>query len=146
MAAATTYLMDPTVTLSQTTGTVVTSYDITDQVSAITINQTATVLKKTTFGNTWHRNSRGLKSGTIKIDFYVDFDANGMFEIMKILWEHTDPIVEFSIAEATGAGRAAVSGAFVMSEMPSFDGAVDEYNVASLTFTLDGPVTNTKRT
>jgi hypothetical protein len=143
MAAATTYLVDPTVTLSQTVGTVTTSYDITEQVSAITVTQTATVLKKTTFGNTWHRNSRGLKSGTVKFDLYVDFDANGIFEIFKALWEGSDPIVEFSAEEAGGAG---VSGAFVMSEMPSFDGAVDEYNVASLTYTLDGPVTNTERT
>lgn len=143
MAAATTYLMDPTVTLSTTVGTVTTTYDITEQVSAVTVSQTATVLKRTTFGNTWHRNGRGLKSGTIKIDFYVDFDANGMFETFKALWEGTDEVVEFSIEEAGGAG---VSGAFVMSEMPSFDGAIDEYNVASLTFTLDGPVTNTERT
>lgn len=141
MAAATTYLMDPTVTLSKTVGTVITSTDITDQVSGVTVTQEATVLKKTTFGNTWERNGRGLKRGTIKLDFYVDFDANGMFELFKDYWENHETIA-FEVEEA---GTAAVSGTFVMSAMPSFDGKVDEYNVASLTFTLDGPVTNTER-
>lgn len=142
MAAATTYLMDPTVTLSVTVGTVTTNHDITDQVSSVEIVQEASVLKRTTFGNTWDRNGRGLKRGSIKFDFYVDFDANGTFEIFKDLWEnHTH--VDFSVAEA---GGAAVEGTFVMAAMPSFSGSVDEYNVASLTFTLDGPVTNTERT
>lgn len=142
MAAASTYLMDPTVTLSVTVGTVVTEYDITEQVSSVEIVQEATVLKRTTFGNDWDRNGRGLKRGTIKIEFYVNFDADGTFEVFKDLWENYE-IVGFSVAEA---GGAAVTGSFVMSSMPSFAGAIDEYNVASLTFTLDGPVVNTERT
>ncbi len=139
---ATTYLMDPTIVLSVTVGTVTTGYDITAQVSKLTIAQSATVLKRTTFGNTWDRNGRGLKRGTIAIEFYVDFDADGMFETFKALWDSHE-LVDFTASEA---GGAAVKGTFVMSEMPSFDGATDEYNTASLTFTLDGPVTNTERT
>lgn len=142
MALATTYLMDPEIVLSTTVGTVTTEYDITDQVSKVSITQEATVLPRTTFGNTWRRNGRGLKGGAITIDLYVDFDANGMFETFKTLWESHE-IVDFSASEA---GGAAVSGSFVMSQMPSFDGGTDEYNVASLTFTLDGAVTNTIRT
>lgn len=141
MAVAATYLMDPTVTLSYTVGTVTTDYVITDQVSKVTIAQEATVLPKTTFGNTWKRNGRGLKGGSITFEFYVDFEANGIFEIFKDLWDNKE-IVDFEVAEA---GGASVSGSFVMSAMPTFDGGVDEYNVASLTFTLDGAVTNTER-
>ena len=142
MAADSTYLMDPTVTLSYTVGTVTTEFDITDQVSAVTITQEATVLKKTTFGNTWDRNGRGLKRGSIKLDFYVNFDANGMFEVFKDLWDNKE-LVDFSVADA---GGAEVTGTFVMSAMPSFDGGTDEYNSASLTFTLDGPATTVERT
>lgn len=142
MALAATYLMDPTVVLSVTVGTVTTDYDITDQVSKVSITQEATVLPRTTFGNTWHRNGRGLKKGAVTFDFYVDFDANGIFETFKTLWDSHE-LVDFSVSEA---GGAAVEGTFVMSAMPSFDGGTDEYNVASLTFTLDGPATNTERT
>jgi len=139
MARAATYLMDPTVTLSFTTGTVVTSFDITDQVSGVELVQTASTLKRTTFGNTWERNGRGLKKGTIKFDLYVDFDASGMFETFKTLWDSHE-FVDFVVEEAGGAKS---TGTFVMTEMPSFSGKVDEYNVASLTFPLDGAVTNT---
>jgi len=139
MARADTYLMDPAVTLSYTTGTVVTSFVITDQVSAVEISQTASTLKRTTFGNTWERNGRGLKKGTIKFELYVDFEASGIFETFKTLWDSHE-IVDFIVEEA---GGAKVTGSFVMTEMPSFSGKVDEYNVASLTFTLDGPAVNT---
>lgn len=134
--------MDPTVTLTTTVGTTTTDHDITSQVSAVEITQEATVLKRNTFGNSWDNNGRGMKRGTIKIEFYVDFDANGMFEVFKELWENHET-VDFEVAEA---GGAAVSGSFVMSAMPSFAGGTDEYNVASLTFTLTGAVTNTERT
>lgn len=139
---ASTYLMDPTVVLSVTVGTTTTEFDITSQVSGLEISQEATVLKRTTFGNKWDRNGRGLKRGSIKIDFYVDFDPDGMFETFRTLWE-THELVDFTASEA---GGASVEGTFVMAAMPSFAGGVDEYNTASLTFTLDGPVTNTERT
>jgi len=145
MAVATTYLMDPTVTLSTTVGTVTTDYDITSQVSAVEITQEATVLKRNTFGNSWDNNGRGMKRGTIKLEFYVDFDADGIFETFKELWENHE-IVDFSVAESGSAGAAEVSGSLVMSAIPTFAGATDEYNVASLTFTLTGPVTNTAAT
>lgn len=142
MTVASTYLMDPTVTLTVLIGTVSTDFDITDQVSSVEITQEATVLKRNTFGNSWDNNGRGMKRGTIKIEFYVDFDANGIFETFKTLWDSHET-VDFEVAEA---GGAAVSGSFVMSAMPSFAGGTDEYNVASMTYTLTGPVTNTERT
>lgn len=144
MTVATTYLMDPTVTLTALVGTVSTDFDITEQVSSVEITQEATVLKRNTFGNSWDNNGRGMKRGTIKFEFYVDFEANGIFETFKQLWENNET-VDFSVAEV-GAGGAAVEGSFVMSAMPSFAGAVDEYNVASLTYTLTGAVTNVERT
>ena len=140
--APTTYLMDPTVTLSTTVGTVVTAYDITDQVSSVEIMLEASVLKRTTFGNAWDRHGRGLKRGTIKIEFYVAFENNDIFEMFNTMW-NSIPAVQFTCAEA---GGASVAGTFVMSHMPTFAGAVDEYDVASLTFTLDGPVTIVERT
>lgn len=144
MARATTYLMDPAVVLTVTIGTVPTNFDITDQVSAVEITQEATELEKTTFGNTWHRKGRGLKGGTIKLDFYVDFDNDGMFEVFKTLWDDHE-YVAFEVEETTPGG-AGVTGTFVMTAMPSFSGEVDSYNTASLTFPLDGPVTNRLRT
>jgi len=140
--APATYLMDPTIVLKTTVGTVITSYDITDQVSSVEIMMEATLLKRTTFGNTWHRNGMGLKSGTIKIEFYLEFDAAGTFDMFNTMWA-SFPTVGFTVSEP---GGASVAGNFVMNQMPSFAGAIDEYNVASLTFTMDGPATIVDRT
>lgn len=132
--APSTYLMDPTITLTTTAGTVVTTYDITAQVSAVEIVLEATVLQRTTFGNTWHRHGRGLKKGTIKIEFYMHFDAASIWKMFNTMWT-TFPTVGFT---CFAPGAQGVSGSFVMASMPSFSGSVDEYDVQSLTFTLDG--------
>lgn len=140
MAVASTVLMDPTVTL--TTTTPVQNYDITAQVSAVEVTEEATVLQRTTFGNSWHNKGRGLKKGTIKIEFYLNFDVNGIFEIFTNLWDNHE-LVGFDISDDSGAG---VAGEFVMHRVPSFAGNIDEYNMASLTFDLTGPVTHTGAT
>lgn len=137
----TTYLMDPVCTLSYPADTPTTTVNITDQVSAIEINLEANVLGRTTFGNTWERNGRGLKKGTIKYEFYVDFSNNGIFELFNTLWNSHERVA-FNASEP---GGAAAVGVFVMSAMPTFAGKVGEYNVASLTFTLDGVCTITER-
>jgi hypothetical protein len=138
MATASTYLMDPTVVLDVVVGTTPTSFDITDQVSAVTITEEATVLDRTTFGNTWRQKGRGLKGGTIQLEFYVDFDNSGIFDTFTTLWEDHET-VGFTVTDNDVSGKG-VSGEFVMHQVPSFAGAVDEYNTASLTFDLTGPV------
>lgn len=136
MATASTVLMNPTVVLDYMVGTVATTYDMTAQVSAVEITEEATVLDRSTFGNTWRNKGRGLKSGTIKLTFYVDFDANGVFDKFTLLWEGYET-VGFTVTDPdSGMG---VSGEFVMSQCPSFAGEVDAYNAADLTFDLTGP-------
>lgn len=137
MTVAQTNLMNPTVVLSTTSP--VHSYDITGQVSMIEITQEATVLERTTFGNDWKNKGRGLKSGKIKIEFFVDFDVNGIFEIFTYLWDNHET-VNFECTDPDSA--ASVEGEFVMSAVPSFAGKVDEYNVASMTYDLTGEVTH----
>lgn len=140
MAVARTAIMDPTVVLIAPTTPSPTEYDITSQVSSAEVTEEATVLERTTFGNTWKNKGRGLKSGSVKLDFYVDFDPDGVFETLTELWDSHE-IVGFEITDpVTGAQ---VSGSFVMSQVPSFAGSVDEYNAASLTWETTGEITHT---
>lgn len=135
MAVASTYLMDPTVVLSTTSP--VHSYDITAQVSMVEVTEEASVLDRTTFGNTHLNKGRGLKSGKIKIDFYVDFDVNGIYEVFAYLYENQE-IVHFEVTD--DVSMASVEGDFVMSAMPSFSGKINEYNTASLTYETTGVI------
>lgn len=140
MAEASTVLMDPEVVLIAPTTPSPTEYDLTSQVSSAEVTQEASVLDRTTFGNGWRMKGRGLKSGSVKFSFYVDFDPDGTFETLKTLWD-TYEVVGFRLEDPdTGA---TVTGNLVMSQMPSFSGSVDEYNSADLTFDTTGPVVNT---
>lgn len=139
MAVAQTSLMDPEVVLTVVIGTTSTNFDITAQVDSVEITEEATVLDRTTFGNSWRNKGRGLKSGSIKFDFYIDFDVDGTFGLFTMLWDDHEE-VDFEVSDpVTGA---AVTGTFVMSAVPSFAGKIDEYNKASLSFETTGEVTH----
>lgn len=85
----------------------------------------------------------GLRGGKIKLEFFIDFDVNGIFEIFTYLWENHE-IVNFEVTDPET--NASVSGSFVMSAVPSFSGKVDEYNTASMTYDLTDEVTHTGAT
>jgi hypothetical protein len=137
MTRANVYLNDPIVRLI-TDEIVPEEFDITSQVSGVEVMASATVLERTTFGNSWKRRGRGLKTGSIKIDLYIDFDADGMFELWSRLFRDFE-YVDFEVWSDESENHGVV-GTFVMSQVPAFSGTVDEYNTASLTFETDGEV------
>lgn len=139
MTIASTHLNELTTFVVYNDAATPTGFDISHQVSAVTLSMEADVLEKTTLGNTWKRNGRGLKGGTIEIEFYIDFDAaaSGMNTMFNDFWS-TQEYVNFEVEDGSGVGYA---GRFVMHAWTPFSGAVGEYNKTTLSFELDGPVT-----
>ena len=132
--------MDPTIRIAgydlitQATGT---EHDITSQVSSVEITEEATILKRTVFGDSWHQKGRGLKSGTVKMDLYVDFEPDGIFDIMTDLWLNYE-LATFEVEDIDSGAR--VWGIFVVNKVASFSGAVDEYNTVSISFETTGEI------
>ena len=111
--------------------------DISSQTRSLTLEMSADVRDRTTLGNSWARKGRGIKSGTIQIEFFVDFDVAGINSLFSDFWDNQE-YVNFVVEDGNGEGY---SGTFVMASWAPFNGAVDADNIASLTFELDGPVT-----
>jgi hypothetical protein len=80
--ATSTYLSNPTVTIGTASGTAV---DITDQVSAVTVNYVVEALEDTAFGSTARTNTAGLQSNSATLTLYASYAASESYAILAPL-------------------------------------------------------------
>ena len=77
-----TYLSNPTVTIGTSSATAV---DITDQVSAVTVNYVVEALEDTAFGSTARTNTAGLQSNSATLTLYASFAASESYALLSVL-------------------------------------------------------------
>ena len=80
--ATSTYLSNPTVTIGAASGSAV---DITDQVSAVTVNYVVEALEDTAFGSTARTNTAGLQSNSATLTLYASFAASESYAVLSVL-------------------------------------------------------------
>lgn len=80
--ATSTYLSNPTVTIGAASGSAV---DITDQVSAVTVNYVVEPLEDTAFGSTARTNTAGLQSNSATLTLYASYAASESYAILAPL-------------------------------------------------------------
>ena len=80
--ATSTYLSNPTVTIGASSATAV---DITDQVSAVTVNYVVEALEDTAFGSTARTNTAGLQSNSATLTLYASFAASESYAVLSVL-------------------------------------------------------------
>ena len=79
---ASTYLSNPTVKVGAAIGSIV---DITDQVSAATLNVTAEALEDTAFGQTSRTMTAGLFSNSLTLTVYASYAASESYAVLSPL-------------------------------------------------------------
>ena len=80
--ATSTYLSNPTVTIGTSSATAV---DITDQISAVTVNYVVEALEDTAFGSTARTNTAGLQSNSATLTLYASYAASESYAILAPL-------------------------------------------------------------
>jgi len=80
--ATSTYLSNPTVTIGASSATAV---DITDQISAVTVNYIVEALEDTAFGSTARTNTAGLQSNSATLTLYASYAASESYAILAPL-------------------------------------------------------------
>ena len=77
-----TYLSNPTVTIGASSAA---TTDITDQVSAVTVNYIVEALEDTAFGSTARTNTAGLQSNSATLTLYASYAASESYAILAPL-------------------------------------------------------------
>ena len=80
--ATSTYLSNPVVLIGATSAS---TTDITDQVSACTVNYIVEALEDTAFGSTARTNTAGLQSNSATITLYASFAASESYALLSVL-------------------------------------------------------------
>ena len=80
--ATSTYLSNPVVLIGATSAS---TTDITDQVSACTVNYIVEALEDTAFGSTARTNTAGLQSNSATLTLYASFAASESYATLSVL-------------------------------------------------------------
>ena len=80
--ATSTYLSNPVVLIGATSAS---TTDITDQVSACTVNYIVEALEDTAFGSTARTNTAGLQSNSATLTLYASFAATESYALLSVL-------------------------------------------------------------
>ena len=80
--ATSTYLSNPVVLIGTTSAS---TTDITDQVSACTVNYIVEALEDTAFGSTARTNTAGLQSNNATLTLYASFAATESYALLSVL-------------------------------------------------------------
>ena len=80
--ATSTYLSNPTVLIGATSAS---TTDITDQVSACTVNYVVEPLEDTAFGSTARTNAAGLQSNSATLTLYASYASSESYAILAPL-------------------------------------------------------------
>jgi hypothetical protein len=80
--ATSTYLSNPVVLIGASSAA---TTDITDQVSAVTVNYVVEALEDTAFGSTARTNTAGLQSNSATLTLYASFAASESYALLSVL-------------------------------------------------------------
>ena len=123
--------------------------DLTNHVTAITINRQFDELDVTAMGQLGHAYIAGLESSTISIDFLNDTDTASVMTTLNSLVGQ--PPAKFKICQTTVAGSPSTatisatnplySGLVLVNKITPVAGKIGDVSVQSLTFTVSGSIT-----
>ena len=102
--ATTTYLSNPVVLIGSSSAS---TTDISDQVSACTVNYIVEALEDTAFGSTARTNTAGLQSNSATLTLYASFAASESYALLSVL-VGTKCYIE--VTPASGANTATNPG------------------------------------
>jgi hypothetical protein len=127
--------------LSNNVGVKVNSVDLSDHVTAVTINRSFDELEVTSMGDSGHKYVKGLEASSITIDFLNDTATANVLATLQAAWGTNVPIVllqtKGTIVSATNPLYTATC---LINNTTDINGAVGDMSTQSITFNVSGTV------
>ena len=132
--ATSTYLTNPTVNLSPTTGGA--AVDLTDQCRSATITLGVDSLESTAFGDTGHRFVPGLQTVSVELEMYLSYGAG---EVEATLFANLGTGTTQLVISPSGTSETASNPEFTIINMQLVDytpitGSVGELSMITASF------------
>ena len=127
--------------LNNKVGVKINSVDLSDLVTAVTINRVFDELEVTAMGDSSHKFVKGLESSTVTIDFLNDTASTKTLATLQAAWGTT--VTAIFIQEkgtAVSATNPTYTVSLLINNTTDINGAVGDIGTQSITFTANSTV------
>jgi len=127
--------------LNNKVGVKINSVDLSDHVTAITINRTFDELEVTAMGDSSHKFVKGLEASSVTIDFLNDTAAANVLATLQAAWGTTVTCVFLQEkGTAVSATNPLYTVSLLINNTTDINGSVADISMQSLTFTANSTV------
>jgi hypothetical protein len=127
--------------LNNLVGVKINSVDLSDLVTAVTINRTFDELEVTAMGDTAHKFVKGLEASSVTIDFLNDTAATKTLATLQAAWGTTVTAVFLQTkGTAVSATNPLYTVSLLVNNTTDINGAVGDIGTQSITFTANSTI------
>ena len=127
--------------MSNKVGVKVNSVDLSDHVTAVTLNRAFDELEVTAMGDSGHKFVKGLEASSVTIDFLNDTASANVLATLQAAWGTNVTIV---LLQEKGTSVGATNPLYTMTclinNTTDINGAVGDLSTQSLTFNVSGTI------
>ena len=128
--------------LNNKVGVKVNSVDLSDHVSAVTINRSFDELEITSMGDSGHRFTKGLEASSISISFFNDTASNNVLATLQSAWGSSVTVkVLQDKSAAVGAENVLYTMSCLVNNTTDVNGSVADLGTQDVTWTVNGTIT-----
>jgi hypothetical protein len=127
--------------LNNKVGVKINSVDLSDHVTAVTINRVFDEIEVSAMGDLSHKFVKGLESSTVTIDFLNDTATANVLQTLQAAWGTT--VTAIFIQEkgtAVSAANPTYTVSLLVNNTTDINGSVADIGVQSITFTANSTV------
>ena len=118
----------------------VNAVDLSDHVTAVTINRSFDELEVTAMGDSGHKFVKGLEASSITIDFLNDTATGEVLQTLQAAWGTSVPVTVKQTSAATSATNPLYTMTCLINNTTDVNGSVADLSMQSLTFNVNGTI------
>ncbi len=118
----------------------VNAVDLSDHVTAVTINRSFDELEVTAMGDSGHKFVKGLEASSITIDFLNDTAASNVLATLQATWGTSTTVTVKQTSAATSATNPLYTMTCLINNTTDVNGSVADLSMQSLTLNVNGTI------
>ena len=118
----------------------VNSVDLSDHVTAVTINRTFDELEVTAMGDSGHKFVKGLEASSVTIDFLNDTATGEVLQTLQAAWGTNVTVVIKQTSGAVSATNPSYTMTCLVNNTTDINGSVADLSTQSVTWNVSGTI------
>jgi hypothetical protein len=118
----------------------VNAVDLSDHVTAVTINRTFDELEVTAMGDLGHKFVKGLEASSITIDFLNDTASAETLQTLQAAWGTSTTVTVKQSSAATSATNPLYTMTCLVNNTTDINGSVADLSTQSVTWNVNGTI------